>query len=297
MLKRRTRRAFQMFVMCAQLGYGQSQAETAGSSWVDKGVQKLEQARELGSQYAIITFSQYRLWGSDGVNSPNTNALDDYREVLQAAQDLGMTPIGTSTTWVFPDFADAPLVPSTLPPNHAGLEEARIACIPDLGGLEYQRLSNVRNEMWATLAQEFSDVESWFVGYEPGLEFYDCSGEQIQGEDLFTYIVDTLEGVSAAIKSTNPSAKSIAHFLGRSGMPVHVRDELVQPQDIINRIRTEISARGKSQAGIIDDYAFTLEPNLLAERFPEEHSSLPMGAARSSHLDCVKTYCRSTAPH
>jgi len=107
------------------------------------------------------------------------------------------------------------------------------------------------------------------VGYEPGFEFYDTFGEQLMGADLQTYMVDTLQGVSFRTKSANPTARIIAHFLGRSGVPIRLRGETIAAHDIVDLITTEISRRSKASSFFFDEFAFEIEPALLGPRLDE----------------------------
>jgi hypothetical protein len=262
--------------LLTNLGSIRAQGLESHSTWLVDELETLDQAKQAGAQYAIITFSAHRLYRqSENINSFNETSVQDYQSLLDTAERLGLTPIGTATTWVFPAFSNAPLIPADENPLFDLIPEARINCIPELEGGEYARFAEVRNQMWNALAQEFTSVRFWFVGYEPGFEFFSCSGEQLELEVLFEYVVDTLRDLNAAIKSNIPDATVVAHFLGRTGVPIHVRHQMVQPQTILDHIAQEIDRRGEPNSEYYDMLAVFLEPSLLFERFSDETSVQP----------------------
>jgi hypothetical protein len=266
----------------------------AEPNWVESEIADLHQAHSLGAKYAIVTFSIHRLlWHSDSPEALNQDAVSDYQKWITAAESLGMTVIGTAPTWVLPPFANPPLKPSVVPPalQSAAIPEARLAAIPAPGSDEYLRLAGIRNRMWGTFARTFPKVTLWMVGYEPGFEFYDTSGQQLIGADLQRYMVDTLEGINLSTKSANAKARIIAHFLGRSGMPIRLRGEIIAAQDIVDLITTEINRRSKSAALFFDQFAFDIEPTLLGPRLVD----FPTLATEQTPYDCMKTHCYSTA--
>jgi len=266
--------------------------KAAEPDWVESEIADLHQAHSLGAKYAIVTFSIHRLfWHSDSPEALNQDVARDYEKWIAAAESLGMTVIGTAPTWVLPPFANPPWKPSVVPPalQSATAPEARLAAVPPVAGDEYLRLTEIRNRMWGTLARRFPNVTRWMVGYEPGFEFYDTFGEQLMGADLQTYMVDTLQGVSFRTKSANPTARIIAHFLGRSGVPIRLRGEIIAANDIVDLITTEINRRSKASPLFFDEFAFEIEPALLGPRLDE----LP-GAATLEEV-CEKTNCYQMA--
>lgn len=232
-------------------------------------------------KFKTETLSVFRLfWQSPHTGSIDAAAASEYHSQIQEAQRLGFTAIGTSTVWVFPPFAGGPQVPETKISLFTNVPEARIACIPPRGTADYQRLVEIRNSMWATMAKEFPEIQHWIVGYEPNFIFYDCSGQQLQLQDLLVFFVDTLEGANSAIKSNNSNAVVIAHFLGRSPTPIDVRNQLVQPRQIVEGVQLEIARRAGVQASYFDEWVFELDPELIVDRYPE--SSVPVAFGSSA---------------
>lgn len=82
---------------------------------------------------------------------------------------------------------------------------------------------------------------------EANFMFYDCTGTHLKQQDLVKFFVDSLEGISYAIKTVNPSAKVVMNFLGRSGFPCayHLIDLGVCPSASMSRI-TYLSNPGRS---------------------------------------------------
>ena len=191
--------------------------------WVSMDVAKAREAQVSGVQFFPITFSTHRLYReAPDENTPRSDQVTDYRDLIEVIEGENLVPIGVSTTWVFPEFAVPPRIPAMVPPgSYDGFEEVRLACVPDAAS-EYERLVTVRSEMYAAMARSFPNIDQWMLGYDPELQFYTCSGEPLDLGRLVIFIVDTLETVTPVLRGENANATIIAHFLGRPSIPILV---------------------------------------------------------------------------
>lgn len=231
-------------------------------------------------RFMTQTFSVFEVfWDSPHAGIMDAPATSKHHSQVEEAQKAGLTPIATSTAWVFPPFAGAPQVPLTKVILFTDVPEARINCVPPRETAEYQRLVGIRNALWGTLAREFPELDLWVVGYEPNFLFYDCDGRELEFQSLLAFFADTLEGANKAIKSQNPDAIVVAHFLGRSTSPIFVRGQLIQPREIIDGVLLEIARRKDVQSEYFDEWAFTLDPELTLDRYPQASVPLSLGSA------------------
>lgn len=264
--------------------------------WLSVEEAKLEETASLGAPHFVVTFSPYRLfWHAKGPGSIDADAAKHYSTLLERAESLKIEVIGAAPAWVLPPFADPPLTPASDVALAEGVRDARLACVRLEEREEYERLASLRNGMWATLAREFPQVGEWFVGYEPGPEFYRCDGSGLALEEMIEFAADPLKGVREAVKTSNPAAQTIAHFAGRAAVALRVRGDLVQPRAISEAILSEIERRGESPSDYLDGWASDIYPALLDDRFPEERQEF-QNLAESGHLVCAKTYCYQTSP-
>jgi hypothetical protein len=100
--------------------------------------------------------------------------------------------------------------------------------------------------------------------------------------DLIRFFTDTLNGINHAIKSQTPGAVIIAHFLGRTGIPIFVRGQLVQPRQLVDGIQAEIRLRGDTPGKYYDAWITTLDSELLRDRFPEPTPLVPFGSGTTT---------------
>ena len=218
---------------------------------------------------AVTTLSVHRLYfESQNEDTLNPQRVDEIRLLLEDSEDRGLTPVGVSTTWVFPEFTEAPRVPASDFVGFTDLPEVRLHCVPARAD-EYQRLLNVRERMYTTMAQTYPEISAWIVGYEPSFPFFDCSGEPLQLPQLVPFIVDTLESLQATLKSLQPNSTVIAHFLGASRFRIFIGDEVVQPRLMQNLILEEIQLRGRPASDYFDLLVSDLFPDLLLDRSEE----------------------------
>ena len=186
------------------------------------------------SSYYMQTFSVYRFfWNSPDPETISEEAAREARSQIAAAVDQKRSIMGNTTVWVFPPFANAPTVP---PPTPIPLEYSKRVpkqFVPPFDSPEYQRLSDVRNRMLATLVRSFPEVQYWVIGYEDSLEFfYEPDGAKLRTERLVRFAVDALEASYQVIKHENPSAIVVGHFLGSPTSPIKIADEIIQPADL-----------------------------------------------------------------
>ena len=223
------------------------------------------------ARYRTHTLSVRDLFhGQDGPDALNQTSSNRRRSTIQGHSDSGVTQLGTLPVWVFPSFAHAALEPDFGPHmdiTGVAVAESRLHCIPALGGQEYRRLIEVRNQMWGAIIRGFPEIDDWIVGPEPHFSvFVDCQGKQLAVNELVRFFVDTLEELHPVIKRENSDARVIAHFLGDPWIPIVVRGQPVQPSAIRRQIREEITRRGGLTTDYYDRLAEQLDPSLTLDR-------------------------------
>jgi hypothetical protein len=252
----------------------------------------LTEAARAGAANGVITFSVYRLlWNGKAIDALDPTAVAAYHSLIAHAADLNLGIIGTSTTWIFPPGAQPTLVPPDPDAESLEVPERRIACVPGLDTEEYVRLRGLRARMWATYVREFSEVDTWIIGFEPDFPFYACDGRQLSLDQVVRFAADALGDLKGSISAENAGATVIGHFLGVSGIPLRVNGQLVQPKQIVEGLADEIRRRGHQTSDYFDQLASALDPTLLDDRYPE----LPLNL-ESTCYTCSKDYCTSTAP-
>jgi len=218
------------------------------------------------------TFSVYRFfWNSPDPETISEEAAREARSQIAAAVDQKRSIMGNTTVWVFPPFANAPTVP---PPTPIPLEYSKRVpkqFVPPFDSPEYQRLSDVRNRMLATLVRSFPEVQYWVIGYEDSLEFfYEPDGAKLRTERLVRFAVDALEASYQVIKHENPSAIVVGHFLGSPTSPIKIADEIIQPADLFAMLSAEMASRGKPSSVFYDLWITFFDPTLLLARDEEQ---------------------------
>ncbi len=209
----------------------------------------------------------YRLlWHSPSVDALDPGSVTAYHTLIGHAAQLNLRPIGTSTVWIFPPAAGAPLVPPDPLAERIEVPQRLVACVPGLDTAEYARLRGLRARMWTAYVREFTELDTWIVGVEEGYDFYACDGRQLPLEVAIPFIADTLRDLKQAIETERPEATVIGHFLGVSGIPLIIDGRVVQPREVLERLLAEIEARGHSTSDYFDELATVLDPNLLNER-------------------------------
>jgi hypothetical protein len=101
-------------------------------------------------------------------------------------------------------------------------------------------------------------------------------------EDFVVFAVDTLAGATRAVRSGNPGARTIAHFLGTPAWPIRINGKQVQPAQVIGMIRQEIKRRGGRAEEHFDEFATLFEPALAFDRRPEPPQLVGLGASAAS---------------
>ena len=259
-------------LMFGSIATAVGQSENAPTSrWVGRELIKLQMAKDHGADLHPLTLSVFRLFreAASPERTSNPGAVEEVRQVVNAAYDLGVTPVAITTSWVFPRALNAPSLPVSNAAKKIGTRVATLNCIPPLGSDEYLRLSTLRNEMVRTLAKEFPEIRYWIVGFEPDFNFYDCTRRQLPFSDLITFFVDTLYGANMAIKTVAPQASVMGHFLGNVSTPIVLGGELVQPGQIIESVLLEINRRGGDLTDYFDSWTTSINPALTFDRFPD----------------------------
>jgi hypothetical protein len=248
------------------------QSPDPGAPWLAYETARLDEAAQNGATNALITFSVYRLlWHSLSVDALDPGAVAAYHTLIGHAAQLDLRPIGTSTVWIFPPAAGAPLVPPDPLAEGIQVPERLVACVPGLDTAEYVRLRGLRARMWTAYVHEFTEINTWIVGIEEGYDFYACDGRQLPLEVAIPFIADTLRDLKQVTEAERPEATVIAHFLGVSGIPLIIDGRVVQPREVLERLLAEIEGRGHSTSDYFDELATVLDPNLLNDR----HSDAP----------------------
>jgi len=260
---------------------------------MDVQLERMEEAAAQGAKSTAIIFSVYDLlWDSETSWVLNPQGVKEYQTLVEKAVSLDLRILGSSTTWVFPPSAEAPLKPESKFAEFLEVPERRVACVPPFESKEYRRLVGLRNRMWESLARQFPEIDQWMVGFEPGFELYECDGAALSLDRTVRYAVDTLAELKRTLAAVDSDDTVVAHFLGESDVPIVLDDRVVQPAEILKRLREEIDRRGWSASDCFDQSVGELDPSLLADRFPEE----PLPLLDSTCLVCSKEYCTSTAP-
>ncbi len=141
------------------------------------------------------------------------------------------------------------------------------AAIPEFDSPEYERLRSIRREMFATWAREFPEILAWVVGAESAFYYYYSSGTELNERDLIRFFVDTLQDAKLAIKSANPSALTVAHFVA-GDTPANIRGKVVQPREMFALLLQEIERRGGKSTDYFDRGAWDFDPTILEDRKP-----------------------------
>ena len=200
----------------------------------------------------------------------SVDAVNEQHGKIDKILDAGKKPIGAVNTWIFPDFASAPKVPG--PEMHMGVSVVREDAIPSFDDPEYKRLVEVRAEIFESIASEFSEVTTWIIGYEGNYVFKDLKGEDLGLDSYVTFLLDTLESATQAIKKANADAIVIGHFLGRWGIPLKISGKVVQSSEILAGIDKEIADRGTKDSAYFDQMITDLVPSLADDRVEEKPS-------------------------
>ena len=259
---------------------------TGRAGRIERERARIQEAKARGAEFHAITLSPLRLYPTArNEDELEPDRVTEYRSLLETAADLDVTPLGVIPTWVFPEYAGAPREPASQFRSFGTAEEVRLACVPE-DQAEYERLITVRERMFASVARTFPEIRRWIVGYEPSFPFLDCNGRPLELVRLVSYVVDTLESVQAGLKAEQPDSIVIAHFLGRSGIPIYISGNLVQPSLLLNLYRAEIERRGDPLSDFLDQLVTDLDPTLLLDRFPETPVpvTLPRGLRSSLGL-------------
>jgi hypothetical protein len=201
---------------------------------------------------------------SKDVEELNLVKVKEYHERIEKILDAGKVPIGALNSWIFPEFVNAPRVSGS--EIHMGIPVTLPYAIPPFNDPEYERLVNVRFNIFKNLAKEFNEIDTWLIGYEGNYVFKDLNGNDLDLDSYAIFVVDTLESSCLSIKEVNPNASVISHFLGRWGFPIKISGQIIQPSEIISAIKKEIKGRGDNTSIYFDQLITDLVPSLAGDR-------------------------------
>lgn len=178
--------------------------------------------------------------------------------------DSGEVPIGTISTWSFPEFVNSPKVPNK--DVQSDVQTAQRSAIPSFNDPEYARLVEIRAQIFENIAAEFPEIDQWIVGYEANYVFKDLKGNDLDLDSYASFALDSLESATDVIKKVNPKAVVIGHFIGRWEIPIMISGDMVQPIEVINKFNEAIIERGTKEEIYFDQFITDLVPSLADDR-------------------------------